>query len=224
MNNRYWIFGTAVIVIAVAALGWFLGIQPRLAEAAAADTQRAGVAAQNAAYEVTLADLRTRYEDIDDLRADVAELREAVPAQADYSGFVAELNTIATQAGVGIAHLTVSEASWYASAAPTAPADAPPAEPTDGATPTPSPTDAATAPPADPVGVPVPLSTQFVNGSNFVAIPVQIELSGDPAGFMNFVSALQLHPRLFLVTGFSSGGDVPPTVRGLLYVLLDGSA
>jgi hypothetical protein len=219
MMNRYWIIGTVFAVVALAALGWLLGIQPKLQEATAADFSRSQVEAQNQAYEISLADLREQFENIEELRTEVDDLRESIPSDADYAGFVAELNQMASSSGVGIKSLTVSEATWYTSTP--AVEEAPPtgeavdSEQTTGEAETPA------EAPEDPAApIPVPTSSDLVNGSNFVAIPVQIQLTGDEAGYLAMLASLQSAHRLFLVTGFSWGGEAPATIDGLLYVLL----
>lgn len=215
MNNRYWIFGTVVIVGAVAALGWLLGIQPALQQAAATDAARADVQAQNAVYELQLAQLRADYENIDALRAEVEALRVAIPNHADYAGFVAELNGLAGATGTTVASVVIGDATWYTAAAPSA-ETAPPASgevPAAGAS-------AQAAGPSAAAGeqvIPLPSPDGTINGSNFIAIPVQLKVEGD---YLSFISALQSNQRLFLVTGFTAEGEGPKTVSGLLYVLL----
>ncbi len=216
MNNRYWIFGTVVIVGAVAALGWFAGIQPALQAAAATDASRADVEVQNSLYEAQLVQLREDYENIDELRTEVEALRVAIPNHADYAGFVAELNALAGGTATTVTNVVIGDATWY-TAAPTQ-ATPPPAEgevPAEGAS---AAGDGAAAAPADGEQViPLPTADGTVNGSNFIAIPVQMQVVGD---YLQFIKALQGNQRLFLVTGFTSTAGAPPTIDGLLYVLL----
>jgi len=46
-STRVWSFATVLLIIVVVALGWFLGISPKLAEAARFDSDRLAVQAQN---------------------------------------------------------------------------------------------------------------------------------------------------------------------------------
>ena len=217
MNNRYWVFGTVVIVGAVAALGWFAGIQPALQAASVTDAARADVEAQNALHEAQLVQLREDFENIDALRAEVEALRAVIPNHADYAGFVAELNALAAATATTVTNVVIGDATWY-TAAPTA--EVPPPATTDetptaeaGAT-----SDAAAASATEAAQViPLPAADGGVNGSNFIAIPVQLQVTGD---YLQFIKALQGNQRLFLVTGFTTGLDAPSTVSGLLYVLL----
>jgi Tfp pilus assembly protein PilO len=217
MNNRYWIVGTVVLVGAVAALGWFAGIQPALQAAAATDAARVDVAAQNALYEAQLVQLREDFEHIDELRAQVQELRAVIPDHADYAGFVAELNALAGATATTVTNVVIGDATWYA-AAPTGAAPPPASEPTPTADAAAA--DAGAAAAGTDGGtqvVPLPGADGSVNGSNFVAIPVQLQVTGD---YASFIRALQGSQRLFLVTGFSAVTDAPTSVSGLLYVLL----
>ncbi len=216
MNNRYWVFGTVVIVGAVAALGWFAGIQPALQAAAGTDASRVDVEAQNAFYEAQLVQLREDFENIDVLRAEVAKLRIAIPNHADYAGFVAELNALAGGTATTVTNVTIGDATWY-TAVPTQTTPAP----TEGEVPAEGATaagdGAAAAPTEGEQVIPLPTADGTVNGSNFIAIPVQMQVTGD---YLQFIRALQGNQRLFLVTGFSSTAGAPPTIDGLLYVLL----
>lgn len=215
MNNRVIVFAAVIASVAIVALGWFLGVAPRLADAATAEAERQSVVSQNEGLEVQLAQLQKEFEQIDELRAEVGELRASIPATADYAGFVSELNGLAASTGVGVARLSVGDASWYPSAqAPTAETDGPTAPPEGVASAAAAPTEGAAGP------VQVPIDTSLVNGSNFVAIPVTIELTADYDQAVSLMGALQAEKRLFLVTGFAYGGAANPRIDGLLYVLL----
>ena len=48
----------------------------------------------------------------------------------------------------------------------------------------------------------MPNANGGVNGSNFIAIPVQLQVDGD---YLQFIRALQGNQRLFLITGFTAG-------------------
>lgn len=219
MNNRVLVLGSVLLSGAIVALGWFLGVAPRLADAAMADAERQSVAAQNEGLQAQLVQLRDDFDRIDELRDGVAALRASVPDSADYAGFVAELNGLAASTGASVSRLSIGDASWYSgvqSSADAAPAeDAPVAPPEGVASAEGAPTEAAAGP------VQVPIDTSLVNGSNFVAIPVTIEVTADYDQAVALMGALQSDKRLFLVTGFAYGGAAEPRIDGLLYVLLD---
>ena len=160
--------------------------------------------------------LRKDFENIDVLRAEVEELRAVIPNHADYSGFVAELNALAGATATTVTNVVIGDATWY-TAAPTdalPPVD-PAATPTAEAT-TPVGGTAAAAAEGEQV-IPLPNADGGVNGSNFIAIPVQLQVTGD---YLQFIRALQGNQRLFLVTGFTAATEAPSTVSGLLYVLI----
>ena len=61
-KHRMWIVGAVLAIVAVLALGWFLGISPQLDEARAANTDRQNVEIQNAAYAAQLETLKKQFE------------------------------------------------------------------------------------------------------------------------------------------------------------------
>jgi len=77
---RLWVIGSAFIATLLLLAGWFLGVQPRLAEATAANTERQGVAAVNAQYEAVLVELRELSEDLPALERELEELRVEIPS------------------------------------------------------------------------------------------------------------------------------------------------
>ena len=132
MSNRMVAFGAILLSAAIVALGWFLGVSPRLADAAAADGERQDVQSQNEGLEAQLVQLRADYERIDELRAEVGELRASIPDIADYAGFVSELNALSGSTGAAVHRLTIGDASWYATQLADAPVTADPVAPPPG--------------------------------------------------------------------------------------------
>jgi len=59
-STRVWSFATVLLIIVVVALGWFLGISPKLAEAARFDSDRLAVQAQNEVTRAAIAQLECR--------------------------------------------------------------------------------------------------------------------------------------------------------------------
>jgi Tfp pilus assembly protein PilO len=225
-RNRLWLIGLVAVMVAVVALGWLLGIQPQLAATAAADQNRATVQSENAANEVVLAKLKKDYSSIGELKQRLVSLRQSVPASADMSAFVTELDTLAGAHQVTVKTITVSDAVPYT--APIAPAAAPTATASPATTPTPAPIAAApTAPTAPPA-----VTNSKITAANFIAIPIQLSLAGAYSNVLDFVNGLQMGPRLFLVTTFSTSassatagaGAVDATVGGFVYVVLDANA
>lgn len=116
-GSRIWVLGTAVVAAAIFGLGWLLGISPLLAQAATADEERLVVETQNAAQEQVLAQLRADFERIDELRAELDELREEVPGRPELEDFLDQLTVAAAQTEVVITSATFAEPTGYATPA-----------------------------------------------------------------------------------------------------------
>ncbi|MDQ1588756.1 MAG: hypothetical protein QOJ77_1921 [Microbacteriaceae bacterium] len=226
-RNRLWLIGLVAVMVAVAALGWVLGIQPQLAAVADADQQRATVQAQNAENEAVLAKLKKDYSSIGELKQQLVSLRQSVPASAEMSTFVTELDALAGAHQVTVKSISVSDAMPYTP--PAAPAAAPTSTASPSPTAAPAPVAAApTAPTAPPA-----VTNSKITAANFIAIPIQLSLSGTYSNVLDFVNGLQMGPRLFLVTTLSTtassgttagAGAVDSSVGGFVYVVLDANA
>ena len=211
IDNRLWAIGTAIVVIAILVLGWFLGVSPSLAQAAISDDQRVSVEEQNVRHEATLAELKTQFENIDEYKTELAGLRRAIPAGGDLSTFIGQLQDLEAQSGVIVKSITTTDAvPFLNSAIVTTPAVEAPvdgAETQGGAIETVAPTSG-------------------VNELNFVSIEVGLSVSGSREQVLDFVDALQLGSRLYLVTGLSIveddlTGTFTASVTGAVYVLLN---
>ena len=215
----------AVVVV----VGWFLGIQPQLNAANAASESRTSEAARNATSERLLVTLKKDFEGIGELKDSNATLRRSVPSSAQLSTFVTELDALSAQNGVAITKITVSDATSY-----TPPVIVVAAAVTGAAaSPTPSPTASAAPVVAAPVAPQAPplVTNPKITAANFIAIPIDLKISGPYANVLNFVKGLQAGERLFLVTNLSTA---PPTaktavastvdadIKGLIYVLIAG--
>lgn len=206
-SNRIWILGTAVVVVAVLALGYLLGISPKLTELAAAEAQLQAVRAQNAQHQADLTALREEFEHIDELRDQLDELETAIPSHLGLPDFIRQLNTLAAATGVTIDSIDTGQPQTYN----------PPAVPgtmldEDG--------NVVELPPAP---------------ANLLTVNILIKVKGSALGVQLFNDGLQKGERLFLVTGFvvkalgevapSDDEDAPPPptfegeVEGLAYVL-----
>ncbi|HEV7564864.1 MAG TPA: hypothetical protein VGO31_02770 [Microbacteriaceae bacterium] len=228
-KNRLWLIGLVAVMVVVVALGWLLGIQPQLAAAAAADQQRATVQAENAANEAVLAKLKKDYSSIDELKKQLVSLRQSVPASSEISAFVTELDTLAGAHQATVKTISVSDAEPYKPPAVLAPAPTSAASPSASPTATPAPVAAAPVAPTAPAAV----TNSKITAANFIAIPIQLSITGTYANVLDFVNGLQMGPRLFLVTAFSTtastdptagAGAIDSTVGGFVYVVLDANA
>lgn len=112
--NRIWAFATAFAAVVILALGWFLGVQPLLSQASAADTQREGVEATNAAQAALVAQLRQKAENVEQYRAELAGLRAvSIPADPELPEFYALVESAAQAVDVQVLSITTADAQLY---------------------------------------------------------------------------------------------------------------
>ncbi|MCU1585285.1 MAG: hypothetical protein JWM49_1841 [Microbacteriaceae bacterium] len=223
-RNRLWTIGAVLVMVALVAGGWFLGIQPQVAAAAAADQGRATTNATNATAASLLASLKKDYSDLAPLKTRLATLEESVPSGNGMSSFVSEINSLAGAHGVTVNTITVADPTPYTP--PVAPAPTPSASASPSPSPSPSATAAAPAAPTGPAASPQ-VTNPKITAANFIAIPVTLAISGTYSDVLDVVSGLQSGPRLFLVDALSTdtkSGAVDATVGGLVYVLLAAGA
>ncbi|ASD23178.1 hypothetical protein B7495_14545 [Cryobacterium sp. LW097] len=223
-KNRLWIIGTVAVMVFVLVGGFVLGIQPQLSAAAAANEERASVAASNAGQSAVLDELKKDFENIDTLKAELAPLSASVPSDTGMPAFVNQLDVLAGATQVTLDGFTVSDATPYA---PVATAD-----PAAASTATPAPTASDATVPA--AGVP-PVTSEQITAANFASLAVTITVSGGYANALNFVNGLQTGERLFLVSGITTtardaaegetaSGGVNAVITGLVYVLVPSDA
>jgi Tfp pilus assembly protein PilO len=210
LDHRTKVLIAAFVMLVIAAGGWFLGVQPALGSAFDAFSQETTVRTQNTAAEARLAQLVEDQKSLPALEDRLGELKASVPATTDTSALIADLNAIASGAGVTVDRITVDDGTPY-----TAPGS-------DKAA-----ADAATAPKIDPSVV--PLTDARITSDNFVVVPVTVDVTGTLDGALAFVDGVQSGSRLFLVNRLTSvadadnGGDsstVKATIAGFVYVLL----
>lgn len=206
IDNRIWLLFTVIVATAVLAGGWFIGAQPWIASAQAADLQRKSVDSQNAATQGSITTLKAAEKRRGELTARLASLTKAVPYTLNGSEFIRSINDTANSTGVVAASIKFSDPTPYASPAPP-PAAAPAAASSTSASPSPSST-AAPAPSAapEPIGQ-VPYTNSLITATNFVIVPVDIEVKGTDAQILDFIKAMQSGDRLYLVTGLKIGAD-----------------
>lgn len=206
-NTRWWTAGSLLAMAIIVALGWYLGIDPRLTEARTADDERVGVEAQNAVYEKTLVTLKELDEDLPALSAQLEGLTAALPADAEISTLLGQLNELAAQSSVELTSVITGVPARFQSTLPE-PAPAPaPVEGEEAAAPAVAPTDAAP--------------------ENFVVVPIEATVRGDRLGVLEFVNKVQYGTRLFFVDQLAVGYDEEiggqVTIQGYVYVLTDNS-
>lgn len=118
-RNRVWMVGSALAAVVAMLAGWFLGIEPQLASASAADTSRAAVEVTNATHAAVLAQLVEDSRDRKQLTADFETLSASVPDGTAIPDFVNQLDALGETSGVTVTGLTVADAQPYTPAAAT---------------------------------------------------------------------------------------------------------
>jgi Tfp pilus assembly protein PilO len=201
MNSKMWILIAAILSVAVLAMGWFLGVSPKLDEMNSANDQRASVEQQNKLHEARVAELKKQFENIDELKEKLAEFQLALPPGDELSTFLGQLHALEASSGVLLTKFAASDGQSYVAA--------------PGAT-----------------------TNPLVTADNFVAITIDLTVTGTRGQVIDFLNDLQYGDRLFLVTKLtvaqdqsgSSGseegavGGYTGTITGFVYVLVDPSA
>ena len=245
-STRIWSVGAALLITVILALGWLLGISPKLAEAQLADAALLETQAVNAGHELRLAEIKEQFEGLDELKEELDELQTALPSGADLPDLLDELDALGRANQVSYDNFTASEAQAYLAPAPgtaAPPVPTVPAEPTE-TTQADTTEAAAAAEPAVPTTVADPASeagptdtaaatpavSPLVTESNFVAVTITLQVKGNESNVMGFLDGLQSTDRLVLVTDFSlsnegeTAGQTTAQITGLIYVLLDPNA
>jgi Tfp pilus assembly protein PilO len=221
-KNRIWMLGSVVVMVAVVALGFLLGIQPHLKTVAAARADSAAVTAVNLAQTATLDKLKQDFAGIDEVRAELEPLNLSVPTGTEMATFVSQLSALAARSQVTVSSITIADAVAYTPVVAT-PAEAPAPVADDAEA-----TEAVPAEvgPVDIAGIP-PVVDPLITADSFASLNVQISIQGDYDRVLEFVDGLQTGGRLFLVSGISTssstgeGSDgVEATISGLVYVLV----
>jgi Tfp pilus assembly protein PilO len=200
-GNRIWVLGTAVLSIALAALGWFLGVSPRLDQISTAKAQKVTVDQQNETTRATIAVLKAEYENLDAVEAELDELRLSLPPSADYTGFLRELTAIAGGNSAKLTSFVPAAPTVFTPGDPEATAEAEAATPAEG----------------EPVTIP---------DGTLISIPVALSASGAYTDLVEFIGDLQEGDRLYLASDVNiTGGESEFTVavNGYMFVEIDTS-
>jgi Tfp pilus assembly protein PilO len=221
-KNRIWVLGSVVVMVAVLALGFLLGIQPHLKTIAAARADSAAVQAVNITQAATLDALKLDFAGIDEVRAELEPLHLSVPTGTEMPTFVNQVSVLAARSQVTVAAITVADAVAYAPVVAT-PAEAPAPAAEDAET-----TEAVPAEvgPVATAGIP-PVVDALITADSFASLNVELSIQGDYDRVLEFVDGLQTGGRLFLVSGISTANStgedsvgVEATISGLVYVLV----
>ena len=117
MNNKFWFLIAGVVGVAVLAMGWFLGLSPKLDEMSAANEQRASVEAQNRLHEAKLAELKKEFQQIGTLKAQLADAQASLPPGDELATFLGELHSLEASSGVVLTSFTAGDGENYVAAA-----------------------------------------------------------------------------------------------------------
>jgi Tfp pilus assembly protein PilO len=112
-STRLWIIGSMLLVIAIVAMGWFLGVSPKLAEAATAGQQKSEAEAQNVVHESEIAVIKKQFDQLPALKSQLAVLRAAVPAGNGMSAFLDELHALEQQNQVSLTDFKAGDGEPY---------------------------------------------------------------------------------------------------------------
>lgn len=235
-DKRIWTLGALLVAVVLLLGGYFLGVAPQLDAAAQADSQRKTVEAQNEALITDIAVLKGDYENLDRFKSQLAEVSQAIPDNADFSRYIAQLTELSAVNTVSVTSLTVSDALAYAGPV-NAQALALPMgverraeEAAAKAALTGDANDVALAATLDALThrvITEPVVSDRVTPQNFVAIPITIEASGEYDRLLDFIAALQNGTRLTLVTGLGlspdgeDGAAYTASISAYVYVLIN---
>ncbi len=198
LGTRVWGLITVVVVVALVAGGYFLGVAPLLDQQAKAEALRKEALAQNQVLQAEIAQLEQAEEDLDKYQALAADFEKLIPETVDSQRFIRSLDALAVANAVTVTQITVDRFLPYE----------PPA------------VDAAVeysekAPP--------PFTDPRITDKNFVIVPFSVSVDGGWAESLNFVHQLQYSDRLVLLTSISqSMKDTVYTtdVTAYMYVLV----
>lgn len=101
-ESRIWSIVTVVVILALVAGTWFIGVGPRLAEAAAADAELATVESQNAIHRIKLKSLQDMDANLPVLEQELVGLRSSVPQGAELVALLREMEASAAAFGVSL--------------------------------------------------------------------------------------------------------------------------
>ncbi|MFK4835076.1 type 4a pilus biogenesis protein PilO [Microbacterium sp. ZW T2_14] len=217
-----------IVSLGVIALGVFLVAMPLYFQAVGVDAQTATVANTNAIYQAQVDHLTEEQENLDQINADVAELRSQLPATGQLDDVFEVVAQAAEASGVSLTAVTAGEQVAFVprtgvtdgDAAAVAPAPAPTPEATEGATDTTTgtTTDAAAAGPA--VG-----DAAAAAGRQQVDFVISAT-AGDMAQVTAFLDALRSGPRLLnsitATTTQSGEGTFDVQISALTFVDAEG--
>ena len=232
-KNTGWSLGTTGLCAALVVGSWFALVEPQRAEAA--ESRELTVAAEdaNAALEIEIEQLREQFADRPAKQAELAAIRQALPADPALAQLIRDLSGKSADAGSSLDAVTAGApvAVVDAAAAVLAPEEAAGSEGAAGGQPSPAPSE--TAAPADQAADPTapPPVVVPAAGPVLAAIPVIITVTGDFTTSTLFLKNVQADmPRALLVdslvltvlTGEDSDlGTIQTVLTGRVFAFVD---
>ena len=211
--NRIFFLIGGIAIVAVLALGWFLGVAPLLDEASASDAERQTVEAENTAQNAVLAQMKEQYAQLDELTLQLEELQLSVPALAQVEEFIDLTMRVAYASGTNVTSITISEGSLYGGNI--VPGTVPP--------PAPASTTDTSGESAAPVVTSAALQPTAGLAANLYAIPITIVLENNPVKSAAFLKKIQRAQRLLLVNAVTlSSSPASSNISGYLFVVSSG--
>jgi Tfp pilus assembly protein PilO len=125
-TTRLWAIGSVVVMLAIAAGAWFLGISPQLDAAATAKSDTSDVESQNFLLQKDLTALEQDVADLAKNQAKLDGLRVSIPASDSLDTFLGQLDKMAVASGVAVTGFTSADSVPFvpsSAAAATVPAD-----------------------------------------------------------------------------------------------------
>jgi len=198
LGTRVWGLITVVVIMALLAGGYFLGVAPLLDQQAKANSERQDAVAVNEGLEAEITKLRAAEKRIDDYESLAADYEALVPRTVESQRFIRTLDGLAAANGVTISEIKIDAFVPYS--APSA----------DGDT-------------AVDDLAPPPYTNPKIDERNFVIVPFSVTIEGAWAESLAFVNRLQFGDRLVLYTSIEQEATdtaYSTIIEGYMYVLI----
>ena len=207
-----------VVSLGVIALGVFLVAVPLYFQAVGVDTQTTSVANTNALYQAQLDRLKAEQDNLEQINANVADLRSQIPVTGQLDDVFEVVARAAEASGVALSAVTAGEQVVFT---PRSGTEEPAASTSQ---PEPAPTDATNA--ADPSTTPeAPADAGVPEGRQQVDFVISA-IAGDMGQVTAFLDALRAGPRLLstitTTANQSNEGAIEIQITALTYVDAEG--
>jgi len=100
-----------VLIAAILAMGWFFGVDPQLKAISSSDSQRVEVEQRNQIEQIALTRLEEQFANLPALTAELATLRQSVPASARIEALSRQIFELLQQTGTSLSTFTAGDAA-----------------------------------------------------------------------------------------------------------------